>query len=967
MVRRDDVRRKFRVTFFANAKDNKAKGKDMTWEELRELLTGGHVPLEDKLEGKAFSGARYRPVADLKAKGDRFVVRDTKGVRLYPRRINANVEQMELLILDYDGGLTIQQARERFKRFSHIGYTTHSHKVGTGADKFRIVLPWSTPIPTFNGRAYDDDLKSVVVKFGGAFDTKCLDASRIFFLPSVHPDRLGTEQSWANEGQLLDQFELRQQFPSARRKSLGGSPASRMSGPQGRKAAASADAKFLRPDDVLVLQRGGVIRAGDVETKVEGVKCPFHNDKNGTEFIKRVPATGNIFLYCRHCDRSYFVIDDSDRQKKGKAKLTKAAGRKEPSTSSIGQFFEGLDYEFPSRERMFEELERIGREIALAGSLDRRRPTGPTSSVSRDLTLPAHIIYTPEGSGKSALAMALARQGQRIVFACQSWSQVAEKYADFEKRLAPHGIPVSIAFSQEGQIRNRFGVKVVRRKTSQPYRPGEIDLNATFEEVRKQYPRIKREFFDLYLALYGADGYRIRETIRNINRGQSSLPDNLEGEEWDLDPAEFLSETEFDGEGVSAPAKEEKGPTGAIVLTTFALVRVAADKKDRIPRNWIVWFDDPGIQDVCDIELVPDDPAAPTEDGVKEVFAKLRASEVKTIPRRRTRMIDGVAYELRPWKQSLGFSVQKHLCVFTTTERLTLRALQRHLLRIKRQPPKVHDGMRMLDSGGKLTVLGTQYVRRRFDAIVPLLVRKVEKQKRKLSLIADGIGAKYNHTNSKGLNTLIKTDTLVEISVPHPNRVRTFCHVLGLIFKEEGQNITNDLMLDQMHQAIGRNVGFRGQGYECVVLVEKTRHRQLLRECRYSFDPRNSVIIDRTKDMGRKEKRISSSATALVRETEDFLNNFDRFVGDQRSIRHAIDHVVKTTRVGSERLSYVARLLAALTTISGVRIDFEVDSNNARAKSYRDAIDYVIENWVPDEALPAVITAYRDIISPAKK
>lgn len=67
---------------------------------------------------------------------------------------------------------------------------------------------------------------------------------------------------------------------------------------------------------------------------------------------------------------------------------------------------------------------------------------------------------------------------------------------------------------------------------------------------------------------------------------------------------------------------------------------------------------------------------------------------------------------------------------------------------------------------GQITVLGTDKVRRSQDAIIPIILRRLDKQNHPVQLIADGLGSEYNHTNSKGVNVLTEMDIVVEVSIP---------------------------------------------------------------------------------------------------------------------------------------------------------------------------------------------------------
>jgi hypothetical protein len=64
-------------------------------------------------------------------------------------------------------------------------------------------------------------------------------------------------------------------------------------------------------------------------------------------------------------------------------------------------------------------------------------------------------------------------------------------------------------------------------------------------------------------------------------------------------------------------------------------------------------------------------------------------------------------------------------------------------------------------------------VYKRYDGVIPLVTRRLNKSKYPTVLIADGLASDINHSNNKGKNTLNETNILVELSVPHPAQIRT--------------------------------------------------------------------------------------------------------------------------------------------------------------------------------------------------
>jgi hypothetical protein len=109
------------------------------------------------------------------------------------RRKKENVKAVSLLVLDIDGGMTIDQADAKLRELGAQAciYTTHSHQRITpdhpkAEDCFRIVIALAAPISATDfPRLWEwaTDL------FDGKIDAGCKDASHMYYLPAIaHKD-----------------------------------------------------------------------------------------------------------------------------------------------------------------------------------------------------------------------------------------------------------------------------------------------------------------------------------------------------------------------------------------------------------------------------------------------------------------------------------------------------------------------------------------------------------------------------------------------------------------------------------------------------------------------------------------------------------------------------------------------------------------------------------------------------------
>jgi hypothetical protein len=104
---------------------------------------------------------------------------------------NQNYIGMTGVILDFDGGLTLEDAREMFYGYRYIMHTSASHQVKEPkGDRFRVILPFAPGVPRF---VTGEECRRVYRKLLGMYphaDAACVDPGRKYF---PHTDELGAE------------------------------------------------------------------------------------------------------------------------------------------------------------------------------------------------------------------------------------------------------------------------------------------------------------------------------------------------------------------------------------------------------------------------------------------------------------------------------------------------------------------------------------------------------------------------------------------------------------------------------------------------------------------------------------------------------------------------------------------------------------------------------------------------------
>ncbi len=89
---------------------------------------------------------------------------------------------VELMILDYDDGLTVADALALFSRYIGFIATTKSHrkeKNGVVCDRFRVIIPTKSPI-TLGTEDYSAMMKEVIINHYGP-DRLCCNIARMYY------------------------------------------------------------------------------------------------------------------------------------------------------------------------------------------------------------------------------------------------------------------------------------------------------------------------------------------------------------------------------------------------------------------------------------------------------------------------------------------------------------------------------------------------------------------------------------------------------------------------------------------------------------------------------------------------------------------------------------------------------------------------------------------------------------------
>jgi hypothetical protein len=893
------------LNVFLRKTDNKIKPIETTWDNTIQLFTDEHETFPEKHQAKLFNAAEYLPPAEIPEDSDE-LAKDKDG-KFYTTRRQVNLIHNHLLVLDFDSDVTLEDALIRLNKYELVYYTSHSHLADGVTHKFRILIPFHKPIPTHRKGNHIGDWYRIVDSLkefaGPGCDPKSFDPNQIYEMPSAPEERMHLAQRGHNKGTKLNWEEFEQSDVEVASSEYSA----------GKSVSVQSSDQHLDPEQILVTAEGPK-RVKDVVGKIDGVVCPFHNDKKGSEFVRKVEHTENIFLYCKKCDRKYYMhrLDNFVDQPKHLKKATKEQRKPDrgESTKKIIEFDPAYN-DASDRSRVTAQLKVIQKEIESDRGF-KFVPANIDSGVKYFRNHASHIIYMPEGSGKSRLVIDIAKNGRKIIFACKSWEQAESKFAEFSRAGKEQGFKVAIVRSKDAKARKRFNSKVVRCPPKGPYQSGKINDEKSLERFIKNNPDLSKEFIRLSWSFFTTDEFAFESIpFRQLNEDMEEVGDLL------------------------TPINDSNT---RVIVTSFEQLRIYKLKNTDIPLDWTIWFDDPDINDVIDI-----DPYDRKKWG--ELSNKKLASE--------TKMINGGHYFKRNKEQSLGYPLIKHQCIYTTTESITRQAIEL-MMRGRAEKHQVHDQMDNI-TGGKITILGTSKVRRRLDGLIPALSRRLFKTDFPNTLIADGLAAKWNHSNNKGHNELSGDNLLVELSIPHDYQVRTICDALSLEFYANRRKIRKQIMLDRLHQAIGRNSGYRYEGNECVILVDKSFHKEITKETRYKVDTKNSVLIDKTARMSRLDSRLSNSASPFVKKIDSLLNNINPYVEDFRISKPDIKFILDNIDDEEQQYRMVIRVLSALCSYSDIDLKKEVPEEKSPQSKYRELSYWVLNTWASTKSKEDVL------------
>lgn len=579
---------------------------------------------------------------------------------------------------------------------------------------------------------------------------------------------------------------------------------------------------------------------------------PFRPEDNPSAYVHKFEDGGNVLVYDTGAGLKKVFRPIVKEQKR--LQLV----RKEPETEKEDLEITTVEVKKPKAHPQFQTDYVLPMTL-----LDRQKHI---KSIVNQLER-SNLFFAPEGFGKSFVAVALLSRRRKILFCTQSNEQAEKKAEEFAKLKRGGGFvflsmpKVQCVVSKDYIFKQNTGLSIAREQPLDPFGLPEVNKLRSLEFLMEQTGCSEEE-------------------------------------------AETIWATEYEPITTEKPNFQEFD----IICTTMARAEIIArhhiehmlpNPLETDPDEWVVIYDDPSFGQVCNLIYKTE----AWERRIDDHNHKIRDFNVGKQPLDRkpeiilkqqkfiaaNRMDDRVYY-VRPEGKKLGQNFRtfgensQHIpVIYTTTEELTgffVESLDHNV--------KVFDFMHDTYTEN-LTIWGTSMVHQKNDGLIILTVDllKLDFPQRNVSLIGDGLGQPLNHTNSKGQNALSERDIVIELSQLHPNEALhnqdEVEFLLGKNHSWSQQEIQGVMLRDKMHQAIGRNSGYRERdgSYQTIVLCDPHYWEGLTETSRYKPAPWSAQL-----DLG-TGKSLRSEVTNR-KKSRELLN----YSGEMPEIIETLQHYI---------------------------------------------------------------------------
>jgi len=886
----------------------------LEWDEFKNFMTESHLEFTLKSDTPMFNVTEWTTKEQGAITIDDF---DSSWFG-YVRRLKENAHLVHAIVVDYDDdGPTVDFFKDNFAHLTHIGYTSFRHT--EDQHRFRVVIPLVNPVQAIHfSKPIDlpEDVFSfypaLIEMFEGA-DKTGFQPARMFYVPSCPKENLSIAQSWSNDGVELNIDDLDKSYgtfiqtarPIIENTEMGGS---------GRILYDTFDIVQFFRDQGLYKRRAD---NGKHQIVCPNVHGHSHGDESGTVIFEggaRLPG-----IKCQH-----------DSCADVRLKWLFAHYKQHLGPDCFRPYCETEVVEKGAIDwRAKPKIKNKKKdEVKVDVPYDRKRRTQMLkkhvlSFLEGDDDM---LLYGFEGFGKSYSTSVITSQKHKLVCVSISNSQAEEQAESFRSYgIKSQFIPsIKYCIEQAGyevetnEVAHPWGGEDINKahtllnmmqSNKCPYDEEDDEASEWAEEEWNRLldwkePQWKRhDVICTTMARLGSWGYKLTQDEEIIKR-------RLEKKSFEkID--KFLAM-----KGGMKLMQVTKALMKIDSLTDLnkkirAQQKTFAERKQKLlPRGTILFYDDPNVESLWKYK--------PYEDKWENVQLFGKTIEKK--------MINGKMYFVRPEELEVGYGLDEYRKIFTTTEKALgfLLADDYEKKGLKLFIPDLMPENKMV--AGDLTIIKTNIVGKARDGLLPVIMKRIKKEGFDFTYIANGQGCPHNLVNTKGRNDFQDEDVIVEISMNNYSVIEHWMAEMGVDSTDADKpkwRIQVILALDAMHQAIGRNSGYRWSDKEdkerrkCVILCEPKLFNAIVDESRYHFnhvvdDVVAAVCLDRGKYKNLESvvmwyiayfKRYIRSGVGQERNA--FMNDYNSVVSKLNSLQRfvfkkrfgiAIKNLIKTTK-----------------------------------------------------------------------
>lgn len=181
--------------------DTKSKTTKVEWYDIKKLFSKFDIKTDKELVPMC-TWCNWIDNPEMKS--------DKRG-RNYVKKVKGNVKSVDVIMLDFDKGISYETFKQKYKNITHMGYTSFNHKIKTPEyDRYRVIIPLNEAIPA---ELFNDEpgfsIREGLSEFFETVDPISWDLSRGFYLPGCPDHMKQYAHSWVNEGETFNWQKIR--------------------------------------------------------------------------------------------------------------------------------------------------------------------------------------------------------------------------------------------------------------------------------------------------------------------------------------------------------------------------------------------------------------------------------------------------------------------------------------------------------------------------------------------------------------------------------------------------------------------------------------------------------------------------------------------------------------------------------------------------------------------------------------